>query len=157
MARVGVDSEKMAKQFELMVPYSKPRERGGEMERDGRKEESSSVQVVGGGGSAWDQLSLSHTTHWPLHILFTPPVLHKSVNELERVIHLPGESGFVLILQVQCTLPGAVEVTSYAGISAPLLGIADAAPPQTRVSTPGVGAADAHGLPNRQPPVLRPG
>lgn len=72
MVRVGVNREKMAKQFELTVPYSKL---GGK-----KKKEASSMKVVGCGASAWDQLSLCHSTQWPLHTLFTPPILHKLVN-----------------------------------------------------------------------------
>ena len=79
MTRVGLDVERMGKQFELTVPYCKPRdkERTREKTREKTKDrkESSSTPTA----SAWDQLSLIHTVQWPLHTLFTPPILNKSV------------------------------------------------------------------------------
>ena len=59
-----MDSEKMAKQFQLLVPYSKQR---------GVKSEQQVVPV----GSAWEVLTLAHSMEWPLPILFTPPILAK--------------------------------------------------------------------------------
>lgn len=70
MVRVGVDSEGMAKQFQLVVPYTKQRGAGQE-----RRPEGKATPPV---GSAWEQLTLSHSMQWPLPILFTAPVLAKS-------------------------------------------------------------------------------
>ena len=74
MVRVGMDSEGMTKQFQLMVPFTKTRGGHGEAGRTskGRTSEGSSPS-----GSGWDQLTLSHTVKWPLPILFTPIVLSK--------------------------------------------------------------------------------
>lgn len=66
MVRVGMDSESMAKQFQLLVPFVK--------QRGAQKTSSSSESLK---WSGWDQLTLAHTLEWPLPILFTPPVLEK--------------------------------------------------------------------------------
>ena len=64
MVRVGMDSEKMAKQFQLLVPYTKHRGHAPPVEG-----------LTQPRGSAWDQLTLSHSMDWPLPILFTPQVI----------------------------------------------------------------------------------
>ncbi len=83
ISRVGLDSEKMSKQFELAVPYTKKRDR--ERVRDRDKERKTKEVKESVGVSAWEQLSLSHSCQWPLHTLITPPILNKSVNGLVNV------------------------------------------------------------------------
>lgn len=67
MVRVGMDSESMAKQFQLLVPFVKQR----------GAQKTSSASSESPKWSGWHQLTLSHTLEWPLPILFTPPVLEK--------------------------------------------------------------------------------
>ena len=70
MIKVGIDSDKMTKLFQLTLPNVK--QKGSRTEAA-----ASSKGEVLAGKSAWDQLSLTHTTEWPLHILFTPAILNK--------------------------------------------------------------------------------
>lgn len=80
MVRVGVDSERMAKQFQLVVPYTKQRGQG---HGKSVRAQDSLRQDEPPQTSVWDHLTLTHFMEWPLPILFTPPVLTKSV----RVSH----------------------------------------------------------------------
>ena len=69
MVRVGMDSEKMAKQFQMLVPYTKHR----------GSAPPSTTPPPEAGVCAWDQLTLAHSMEWPLPILFTPHVIVRSV------------------------------------------------------------------------------
>ena len=92
MSRVGLDSEKMSKQFELAVPFTKKRDRGRGRSKDKAKTKGEEVEEVDGSektkmaatpvhsASAWDQLSLNHTCQWPMHTLLTPSILSKLVS-----------------------------------------------------------------------------
>jgi len=101
MSRVGLDSEKMGKQFELAVPFArKKRDRGkGKLKEKAKTTTKEEEEEVDGsektkmaatpvhGGSAWEQLSLNHTCQWPMHTLLTPPILSKLVRHSSNTQH----------------------------------------------------------------------
>ena len=69
MTKLGIEDETLLRQFQLTVPP--PPDRKGVLPTAQKPE----TKIQNG----WDQLGLSFKPKWPLHILFTPAVLEKSV------------------------------------------------------------------------------